>query len=120
MKQTTWNLHGQVYSTGLRWVDLGVALGRLGVTLRSLGVSLVPQRSLGTNMLVSPTQNSHIGGLRQRECFRVAVEYRLKTFCILIVQSAFSCIKFAYCCDIDQNSFIACHCDNVSRDLVLF
>ena len=32
---------------------------------------------LDTNMLVSLTQNSHIGAITQYECFRVAVEYRL-------------------------------------------
>ena len=33
---------------------------------------------LDTNMLVSATQNSRIGGIAQCKCFRVTVEYRLK------------------------------------------
>ena len=58
-----------LYSTGWRW---GFASGETQILAFS-----------DTNMLVSPTQNSGVGGLSQRQgptqLFCVAVEYRLKT-----------------------------------------
>ena len=56
-----------LYSTGWRW---GFASGETQILAFS-----------DTNMLVSPTQNSGVGGLSQRQgptqLFRVPVEYRL-------------------------------------------
>ena len=64
----------EVYSTGLRWVDwrvmlgrLGFRLGRHGVALGRLGFALGPKGFLYTNMLVSVTQNSRVWVLDQRK-----------------------------------------------------
>ena len=69
-----------LYSTCLLW---GLALGVTQIFVFALGVTHI-FAFLDTNMLVSPTRNSSIGGPDQHDpptrevC--VAVEYRLKRF----------------------------------------
>ena len=67
-----------LYSTDLHW---GLALGVMQILGLASGVMQI-FALLDTNMLVSPTQNSGVGGLDQRKApareFCVVVEYRLK------------------------------------------
>ena len=66
-----------LYSTDLHW---GFALGVTQILGLTSGVRHI-FAFLDTNMLVSPTQNSGVGGLDQRKAptrrFCFAVEYRL-------------------------------------------
>ena len=68
-----------LYSTGWHW---GFASGETQILCFASGKTQVLAFS-DTNMLVSPTQNSGVGGLSQRQgptqLFCVAVEYRLKS-----------------------------------------
>ena len=52
---------------GWCWGCVGVVLGVQKVVLGKLGVALSPQGFLGTNMLVSATQKSRVGGIAHRE-----------------------------------------------------
>ena len=67
-----------LYPTDWRW---GFALGVTEILGLASGVMQI-FAFLDTRMLVSPTQNSGVGGLDQRraptQTFCVAVEYRLK------------------------------------------
>ena len=42
-------------------------MGCIGVALAKLVAALGPQRFLDTNMLISATQKSRVGGMAQRE-----------------------------------------------------
>ena len=55
----------------------GLALGVTQILVFALGVPQI-LAFLDTNMLVSAMQNCGVGGLSQREWFRIAVEYWLK------------------------------------------
>ena len=62
-----------LYSTDLR---LGFALGITQILGLASGV-IIFSRFFYTNMLVSPTRNSGVGGLDSRKAPNFAVEYRL-------------------------------------------
>ena len=49
------------------WLVLGVALGEQGFALYVWGFALGARGCLDTNMLVSATRNSCVGGIAQRE-----------------------------------------------------
>ena len=65
-------------------------LGVMQMLAFALGVMQI-LAFLDTNMLVSPTQNSHVRGIAQRECFHVAVEYRLYSLLKKNNTGEFSC-----------------------------